>query len=158
MIATQLGTHFFQVRAAAIFISQGAVLLHRLEGDTFWSLPGGRVEPGEDAATTVVREMREELGQNVVCGPLSYVVENFFTARGKPHHEIGFYFQASFLEDSPLLDPARTHAGVEGARALEFKWFPLDDSLANLDVRPSFLRTSLLQPLPHFRHVVQREG
>lgn len=30
-----------------------------------WSLPGGRVEPGEDAASAVVREVAEETGLRV---------------------------------------------------------------------------------------------
>lgn len=35
-----------------------------------WSLPGGRVEPGESDATAVVRELREETGLQVRVGAL----------------------------------------------------------------------------------------
>jgi 8-oxo-dGTP diphosphatase len=35
-----------------------------------WAVPGGRVEPGEDDAAALVREMREETGLEVVPGPL----------------------------------------------------------------------------------------
>jgi 8-oxo-dGTP diphosphatase len=35
-----------------------------------WSVPGGRVEPGEDDAAALVREMREETGLDVEPGPL----------------------------------------------------------------------------------------
>lgn len=31
-----------------------------------WEFPGGKVEPGEDSATAIVREIREELGCEVV--------------------------------------------------------------------------------------------
>jgi len=38
------------VRASALVRHDGWVLLHRTQGDTFWTLPGGRVEFGVDLA------------------------------------------------------------------------------------------------------------
>jgi 8-oxo-dGTP diphosphatase len=39
-------------------------------GAGLWSLPGGRIEPGETDAEALVREMREEIGLEVEPGPL----------------------------------------------------------------------------------------
>lgn len=39
-------------------------------GRGLWSIPGGRVEAGEDDAAALVREMREETGLEVIPGPL----------------------------------------------------------------------------------------
>jgi ADP-ribose pyrophosphatase YjhB (NUDIX family) len=40
-----------------------------------WSLPGGRVEPGETDAQALAREMLEETGLIVTPGPLAGAVE-----------------------------------------------------------------------------------
>lgn len=39
-------------------------------GKGLWSIPGGRVEAGETDPLAVVREVREETGLEVICGPL----------------------------------------------------------------------------------------
>lgn len=44
-------------------------------GAGLWSLPGGRLEPGEDDAAALRREMREETGLDVEVGALVGTVE-----------------------------------------------------------------------------------
>lgn len=49
-------------------------------GMGLWSVPGGRVEPGETDEQAVVREVREETGLEVACGPLLGAIERPGTA------------------------------------------------------------------------------
>lgn len=156
MISLDIAGYRFQLRAAAVIAHDNFVLLHRLVGDDYWSLPGGRVEPGEDAQTTLEREMIEELNQQVECTELLYVAENFFEHAGKPNHEIGLYFRAELSPESAILDKTRSHIGIEGNKQLEFRWFHTEQ-LQQLELHPSFLRESLAQPVMDFKHIVQRE-
>jgi 8-oxo-dGTP pyrophosphatase MutT (NUDIX family) len=155
MISFDAGTHRFHLRAAAIIRRDDRVLLHRLERDDFWSLPGGRVEPGETGAEAVVREMREELGLDASAGELALVVENFFSYAGAEHHEVGLYFDVAIPAQALCGDGA--HSGREGDTTLIFTWFRLGE-LAGLDLRPAFLKAHLARGGRAFRHVVNRDA
>jgi 8-oxo-dGTP pyrophosphatase MutT (NUDIX family) len=58
----------FPVSIKGVVIRDGRVLLLRDERDQ-WELPGGEVDVGEDLAVCVVREIAEEVGWTVTCGP-----------------------------------------------------------------------------------------
>lgn len=52
-----------------VLIEEGrVVLLENERGE--WELPGGRPEPGEDAAAALIREFNEELGAEIAVGPI----------------------------------------------------------------------------------------
>ena len=58
---------------AVIKDATGRLLLIRRghpPGAGLWSLPGGRIEPGETDQEAVIREVREETGLSVAPGPL----------------------------------------------------------------------------------------
>jgi 8-oxo-dGTP diphosphatase len=61
-----------RVAAYAVVVESGQVLLpHWLEGPiSGWTLPGGGIDPGEDPADAVVREVEEETGYHVVVDEL----------------------------------------------------------------------------------------
>ena len=115
-----------QLRAAAVVLHEDDVLLHRAPGDERWALPGGRVAFGEEASTTAVRDMKEELGEAVSCGPFLNIGENLIDLAGQRNHEFGLYFLVSlgctenswhcrfatlFLRGSPSCGPvAISHA------------------------------------------------
>ncbi|MDR7006635.1 NUDIX hydrolase [Paraburkholderia strydomiana] len=157
MISFDTGSHRFNLRAAAVIFQDEYVLLHQVEGDDFWCLPGGRVEPDEHAAQTVVREMHEEIGASVQIEKTLCVVENFFTHNGRTNHEIGLYLVARLESGSPLLDLAVSHHGSEGNKRLTFSWVSRQ-RLSEIEVRPTFLRQLLQAEHIALAHVIQRES
>jgi ADP-ribose pyrophosphatase YjhB (NUDIX family) len=64
---------------------------------------GGAIEFGEHAADAIRREMREELGADILNPRLLGVLENIFELQGHRHHEIVFVFDADFA-DTALYD------------------------------------------------------
>ncbi|MBB6563020.1 ADP-ribose pyrophosphatase YjhB (NUDIX family) [Acidovorax soli] len=145
-----------RLRAAAVIQRPGQVLLHRAEGDAFWALPGGGIEPGESAGEALVREMQEELGLTVRPGVLACVVENFFVYAGVAYHETGLYLQAHPVPGGLLDQSGGPYEGREGRRRLEFAWFAHGE-LAGLDLRPPFLREALGRDMAQVLHIVYRD-
>lgn len=63
---------------AIVLDAEGRVLLVRRArppGAGLWTVPGGKLEPGETLAQAVAREVREETGLVVEVGALACVVE-----------------------------------------------------------------------------------
>jgi ADP-ribose pyrophosphatase YjhB (NUDIX family) len=52
--------------SAIVTNDEGKILLHRRSDNALWSLPGGVMEIGESIKETVVREVKEETGLEVV--------------------------------------------------------------------------------------------
>ncbi len=65
-------------RVTGIVIEDGQILLldQDTDGDRSWSLPGGKVEPGETLEEALKRETKEETGTEVEVGRLLYVCDH----------------------------------------------------------------------------------
>jgi 8-oxo-dGTP pyrophosphatase MutT (NUDIX family) len=156
VISFDVDAGHFHCRVVGVCLQAEHVLLQRAVTEDFWALPGGRLELLEDSRTALIREMWEELGVEITCGRLLWVVENFFSFAGRAFHELAFYYVMTLPADEPLLDVQRVHPGIEPENPLEFRWFPVE-RLAEVRLNPTIMRTALREVPATIQHLIHTD-
>jgi 8-oxo-dGTP diphosphatase len=118
-----------KVRPSVAIVENNQILLMRYRyGNTdVYNLAGGNVDKGETLASTVVRELQEELGINIELGEM-LLTGDVIMPEGK-EDVLHCVFRAKILNGKPELNPKETSA-------LEVLWKPIEE-LHNLDMYPN---------------------
>lgn len=74
------------IAAAVIMDEKDRLLLVRKRGTEYFMQPGGKIEPGEEALSALVRELREELDLELLPEDLTPLGKFTDTAANEPGH------------------------------------------------------------------------
>ena len=142
----------FRLAAYAVCLDDERVLLAHYRG-SHWTLPGGRVEQGEDPYDTVIRELAEETGCDGevvrLLGVDSRVIPAAEALAGAEHQNVGIFYQVRVTGGSPRPEPngetpASAWTPLAGVASLRRAGL-VDVGLALARLRPA---TGHLPPVP----------
>lgn len=97
------------IAAAVMMDDKGRLLLVRKRGTAFFMQPGGKIEPGEDAQSALIRELREELNLELSQGELTPLGE--FTDRAA--NEPGYLLHAWMFRIKRRIQDVKPAAEIE---------------------------------------------
>jgi 8-oxo-dGTP diphosphatase len=111
---------FLPAVTAIIVDDAGRVLLHRAKDDGRWYIIGGAMDPGEEPADALVREVREEVGIDVEPQRITGVYASPLVTYPNGHQVryVGITFLCRPVGDA---EPR-----VSDDESIEIGWFPPD--------------------------------
>lgn len=148
-ITLDLNGYRVNLRVAAIVKFAESVLLCRPRGHDWWFLPGGRIKTNEDSLAALKRELTEEIGPGFEVIRPRLIVENFFDLEGTPFHELCTIYEVAW-QGGEL-------AGIPGEYEEVFAWFSREQ-LADVVLKPDFVKEQILNPSPGFQLIVHRDN
>ena len=140
---TKVGNTVFGVRATALIINNGKLLVTKDKGK-YYTI-GGAIQVNESTEEAIVREVGEELGVKAQAGQLAFVVENRFEEDDVYYHNIEFHYFVDLLEDAPL-------TMQEDEKTQPCEWIDLD-KLEDFQLVPAFLKAALPAWNCQLRHI-----
>ena len=102
-------------------------------GKEFYRSLGGGIEFGETSEQALKREIKEEIGAEIINLKLIKVIENIFEYEGLDMHEVVFFYTANFKdkeyygkEGIPIIDSklGRVTAWVEADSLKQANFYP----------------------------------
>lgn len=90
-----------------------------------WEVPGGSIEFGETMAATVVREIKEEIGVDVIVDHQLLAIDHLIPAEGQHWVTTPFLVHIKYGQTPKILEPEKCEA---------IDWFSLDNLPSPLSI------------------------
>ena len=142
------------IRSAGVIIHNNKILTHKNVNKNHYSLPGGRVEIGENSEETVIRELHEELEKNTVITGDIATIENFFEMDNKKYHEIYFVHKVEFVNGEDQIIDYTLH-NKEGKEYLQYEWLDLN-KIDEYNILPKCIK-SILKSKQFPMHIINND-
>jgi 8-oxo-dGTP pyrophosphatase MutT (NUDIX family) len=117
-----------RIAAYAIVVSERGLLAtqysSRTAVDGRWGMPGGGIDPGEEPAATVVREVHEETAQDVELGPLVAVQTSHWVGRS-PSGQVEDFHAVRLVYRASCPEPGEPVVLDVGGTTADARWVPL---------------------------------
>lgn len=100
-----------------------------IKGDLFYRPLGGGIEFGERGWDAVIREFQEELGAELEVLRHLATLENIFTYKGRPGHEIVLLY-AGRLANPELYERDEIEGQEDNGKSFKAVWAPIPELLS----------------------------
>ncbi len=150
------GTGVLNIRAGAIIMKDGKLLMVGNDRNNYLYSVGGRLKFGETAEEAVVREVFEETGVKMEIDRLGFVHENYFYCDVLPSnpnkliYEISFFF---YMKVPNTFVPI-SESFMEDTNKEHLVWVSLNE---DIKMYPEFFKIELKNPTNIIKHFVTDE-
>lgn len=147
----------FHGRTCGIIKQKDKFLIMRVNQTSYYHIPGGHIEIGEDSKQALTREIKEEIGCDIQEPRLFAIQENFWERNNRKCHGIEFYYIINTKPELDMKDYKRIENDKGEEKVLEFKWVTSEE-LKDTDLRPSNIKDLLIteEYLKGLTHIVNK--
>lgn len=133
----------FHGRTCGIIKQDDKFLIMRVNQTSYFHIPGGHIEIGEDSEQAIIREIKEEIGCDIQETNLFAIQENFWQRNNKNCHGIEFYYIIKPKNNLEMKDYQKIEIDKGEEKLLDFKWCTQEE-LKDIDLRPVNIRDMLI--------------